>query len=197
MKTDILFSSPRLRFSREQQEAVLAWGRELGARDVPTLYSIEKFQSAALKSIGDPTRRVQADSGNVFYINSLVQAMARVRMSSFTGSPFDCSWRAQDYAHPSTRQQIHAFPEFTAGGPVSEVWQSSKWLEDAPDDVLTPMIRLGDKDYYIKELAYCCDQSWFIPMRFFTRKGEMWASGHRVSRKNVRTDSFYILNMLI
>ncbi|EPS97810.1 hypothetical protein FOMPIDRAFT_1031788 [Fomitopsis schrenkii] len=157
MKTDILFSSPRLRFSREQQEAVLAWGRELGARDVPTLYSIEKFQSAALKSIGDPTRRVQADSGNVFYINSLVQAMAR------------------DYAHPSTRQQIHAFPEFTAGGPVSEVWQSSKWLEDAPDDVLTPMIRLGDKDYYIKELAYCCDQSWFIPMRFFTRKGEMTA----------------------
>ena len=77
MKTDILFSSPRLRFSREQQEAVLAWGRELGARDVPTLYAVEKFQSLALEAVGNPTKRVQAESGNVFYINSLVHAMAR------------------------------------------------------------------------------------------------------------------------
>ena len=68
---------------------------------------------------------------------------------------------------------------------MSEVWQTSKWLEDAPDDVLTPMVRLDDKDFYIKELVYCRNQSWFIPMRFFTRRGEMWAAGHSVSRKAV------------
>ncbi|OBZ73364.1 hypothetical protein A0H81_07153 [Grifola frondosa] len=35
MKTDILFSSPRLRFSRAQQEAILAWGKDLGAKRYP------------------------------------------------------------------------------------------------------------------------------------------------------------------
>ncbi|KAH9927295.1 uncharacterized protein B0H18DRAFT_907557, partial [Fomitopsis serialis] len=165
MKTDILFSSPRLRFSREQQEAILAWGRGLGAKDVPSLYAVEKFQKAALDTVGDPTVKVRAESGNLLYMNSLLNAMSR------------------DYAHPETRQQIRAYPEYPTG-PVSEVWQSSKWLVDAPDDVLTPMARIEGKDYYVKELAYCCDKTWFVPMRFFKRDTEMWAVGHRTSQSS-------------
>lgn len=78
MKTDILFSSPTIRFSRSQKEAILAWGKEMGARDVPSLYGLDKFQDAALRSIGDPTEKVLASSGNVFYMNSIYQALARV-----------------------------------------------------------------------------------------------------------------------
>ena len=78
MKTDILFSSPRLRFSREQQEAILAWGRNLGAKEVPTLYAVEKFQKTALDMMGNPTERVRAESGNIFYMNSVLHALARV-----------------------------------------------------------------------------------------------------------------------
>ncbi|KII92048.1 hypothetical protein PLICRDRAFT_458960 [Plicaturopsis crispa FD-325 SS-3] len=66
MKTDILFSSPRLRFSRAQQEAVLSWAKELGA-DVPSLYALERFQKEALKAVGDPTEKVTTASGNVLY----------------------------------------------------------------------------------------------------------------------------------
>ncbi|TBU36023.1 hypothetical protein BD309DRAFT_85074, partial [Dichomitus squalens] len=57
MKTDILFSSPDLRVSRSQKEAILGWGRALGAQDVPSLYKVEKFQAEALEAYGNPTER--------------------------------------------------------------------------------------------------------------------------------------------
>lgn len=83
MKTDILFSSPTIRFSRSQKEAILAWGKEMGAKGVPSLYGLDKFQGDALASVGDPTEKVHAPSGNVFYINSIHQALARVSLSYY------------------------------------------------------------------------------------------------------------------
>ena len=79
MKTDILFSSPRLRFSRAQREAVLAWGKELGAREVPSLYSLEKFQREALDAMGNPTKKVETASGNILYMNDPIKLLQRVR----------------------------------------------------------------------------------------------------------------------
>ena len=81
MKIDILFSSPRLHFSRAQQEAVLDWAKELGAHDVPSLYALEKFQEEALKSIGDPTVKVETGTGNILYMNDPMKLLERVRMS--------------------------------------------------------------------------------------------------------------------
>lgn len=78
MKTDILFSSAQMRFSRSQQEAILAWGRDLGAKDVPSLYGLDKFQNEALEAVGNPTVKVKASSGNVFYQNSILHALAQV-----------------------------------------------------------------------------------------------------------------------
>ncbi|KDQ51513.1 hypothetical protein JAAARDRAFT_140020 [Jaapia argillacea MUCL 33604] len=148
MKTDILFSSPCLRFSQAQQEAVLAWGKELGARNVPSLYKVDKFQKEALESLGDPMVKIQASSGNVFFMNSACEAIAR------------------DYAHPKTRPLIHAYPEFTKDV-VTEVWQCGKWRIDAPDSVLTLMICCGMKDFYVNKLVQQEEGTWFIPTRFF------------------------------
>lgn len=100
----------------------------------------------------------------------------------------------QDYAHPETRKHIRAFPEFPSG-PVQEAWHGTKWLEDAPDDVLTPMLRMDGKDYYIKELVHCRNNSWFIPMRFVKRKEAMWAVGHRVERKTVCQTVHFLLSI--
>ncbi|KAI0369657.1 hypothetical protein BV20DRAFT_945672 [Pilatotrama ljubarskyi] len=162
MKTDILFSAPELRFSRAQQEAILAWGKDLGAREVPSLYKLDKFQKDALEACGNPAVRVQSASGNVFYHNSVGHMIA------------------QDYAHPDVRPQIRAYPLFS-GGRVSETWQASKWLVDAPDHLLTPMVRLRDKDFYVNELTHCMNGQWFIPTRFFEFEGQgMWAVGHHV-----------------
>ncbi|EPQ49890.1 hypothetical protein GLOTRDRAFT_134493 [Gloeophyllum trabeum ATCC 11539] len=167
LKTDILFSSPRLRFSRSQQQAVLAWGRELGAKNVPTLHALHRFQSEALDAVGNPTVKVTAASGNVFYMNEVTKAIAK------------------DYTHPATRSLIHAYPEYTPNA-VSEVWQAEKWLVEAPDHLLTPMIRQDNQDYYTNELAHCSDDSWFIPTRFFEHAGQMMAVGHDAIPSSVR-----------
>ena len=57
MKTNILFSSPYLRFLRVQWNAMLAWGKELGAREVLSLYSLEKFQQKALNVMGNSKKK--------------------------------------------------------------------------------------------------------------------------------------------
>ncbi|KAI0689246.1 hypothetical protein C8T65DRAFT_731047 [Cerioporus squamosus] len=162
MRTDILFSSPHLKFSRAQQEAILAWGKAMGGRDIPSLYRLDKFQREALEAVGNPTVKVGTASGNVFYMNSIREILRK------------------HYAHPETRRKIRKYPEFT-GARVSEVWHSEKWLVDAPDAILTPMIRHQGQDYYVNELAACAGGRWFIPTRFFEMNGEMWAKGHAAS----------------
>ncbi|KAI0363005.1 hypothetical protein BV20DRAFT_984071 [Pilatotrama ljubarskyi] len=150
MKTDILFSSPELRFSRTQQEAILAWGTDLGARNVPSLYKLDKYQKEALDACGNLTTRVQSSSENIFYHNAIGHAITK------------------DYAHPDIRPLIRAYPLFSSGR-VSETSQASKWLVEAPDHLLTPM------------LTCCRNDRWFIPTRFFELEGQgMWAVGHQV-----------------
>ncbi|OJT07070.1 hypothetical protein TRAPUB_2102 [Trametes pubescens] len=175
LKTDILFSSPTIRFSRSQKEAILAWGKEMGAREVPSLYGLDKFQLDALESVGDPTEKIHASSGNVFYMNSIYQALAR------------------DYAHPERRRKMRLFPEFTDGRRIQEAWHASKWLVDAPDDILTPMTRVRGKDFFVNELTFCTDKSWFIPTRFFDFEGGLWAKGRRATESKVPKDKISVL----
>lgn len=89
------------------------------------------------------------------------------------------SHNKQDYAHPDICPLIHAYPEQTKHE-VSEVWHARKWLIDAPDHLLTPMVRCNGKDFYINELVYCNDHTWFIPTRFYDFDHERWALGHEV-----------------
>lgn len=79
MHTDILFNSPRLRFSREQKLAILGWGKALGASNVPSLFAVERFQKQAREALDDPTEKVISAAGHVFYINNPVKLIAKVR----------------------------------------------------------------------------------------------------------------------
>ncbi|KAJ6621770.1 hypothetical protein B0H10DRAFT_1945050 [Mycena sp. CBHHK59/15] len=63
--TDVLFSSPRLRFSRAQQKVVLSWAKDLEA-NVPSYGSFRKTQDTLLAEVGDPTKRQQSGRGNVW-----------------------------------------------------------------------------------------------------------------------------------
>jgi hypothetical protein len=76
--TSLLFSSPRLPFSDAQKRAVLSWAQQLGARDVPSLGAIKKSQKYLDSLVGDPTEKVTARSGNVFYINDVAKSIAKV-----------------------------------------------------------------------------------------------------------------------
>ncbi len=76
--TDLLLSSPRLKFSEAQVEAILRWAKALKAEDVPTKYALDKSQRDLAKLIGNPTKKVTGRSGNIFYINDIAHALAKV-----------------------------------------------------------------------------------------------------------------------
>jgi hypothetical protein len=81
---------------------------------------------------------------------------------------------------------MHVYPH-DAAGRVTETWEASKWLWDAPSYVLTPMFRKHDKQYFVNELVACTNGEWFIPERIFTRTQsqcnhqlQFWCRGHEV-----------------
>lgn len=78
--TSLLFSSPHLPFSDAQKKAVLNWARELGAQNVPSLDATKKCQLFIEDLIGQPTEKVTARSGNIFYLNDIVNAIAKVHL---------------------------------------------------------------------------------------------------------------------
>lgn len=75
--TSVLFNSPRLRFSRAQQKAILSWARELGASS-PSYYAYNKFESVLGDELGSPTRREVSGQGNVWYLNEIGDSIKKV-----------------------------------------------------------------------------------------------------------------------
>ncbi|KAF7333096.1 Carbamoyl-phosphate synthase large chain [Mycena venus] len=161
--TDVLFSSPRLRFSRAQQQAVLSWARDLGA-DVPSYNKYRKTQDVIMEEVGDPTTRHQSSRGNVWYLNEIGDSIKK------------------DVSNPFTRANMSFYPE-DAGNKLGEVWHSDKMLRDIPDHLLSPNVRHKGKIYYVNELVQCNDGHWFLPKRWVTRNNGkvMLASGYNVT----------------
>lgn len=76
--THMLFRSPRLGFSRAQQEAILRWGELCGLSGVPTLYSLGKCDER-LRACGEsPTRKFTTGMGDILYMNTVQSAIRQV-----------------------------------------------------------------------------------------------------------------------
>ncbi|KAJ6624579.1 hypothetical protein B0H10DRAFT_2162183 [Mycena sp. CBHHK59/15] len=159
--TDVLFSSPRLRFSRAQQKAVLSWARDLGAA-VPSYNKFRQTQDVLLAEVGDPTKRQESGHGNVWYLNDIGDSIKK------------------DMSNPFTRSGMTLYPE-DRGNKLGEVWHGDKMLRDIPDHLLSPTIRHNGTIYYVNELVKCSDGSWFLPKRWLTRSGrkgiQMYVAG--------------------
>ncbi|KAG2063878.1 hypothetical protein BDR04DRAFT_1130971 [Suillus decipiens] len=113
--THIIFSklSPCLPFSDAQKKATLNWAKELGARNVPSLYAIKKCQKFVEDFLGQPTEKVTARSGNTFYINNIAKAIAL------------------DYGNPLTHFAMQDYPE-DGGKRMSQVFNGKNMLLDLP-----------------------------------------------------------------
>ena len=76
-------------------------------------------------------------------------------------------------ANPQVCPNIHIYPE-DSGAMLSEAQQAQRWLKEMPPDELTPMIRIGEDDYYIYEPTMLVNGSCCIPTRWFTREGDFY-----------------------
>ncbi|KAI0316171.1 hypothetical protein OF83DRAFT_1033568, partial [Amylostereum chailletii] len=146
--TQLLFSSPRIRFSEAQKLAVLDWARQLQAPDVPTMYALEKCQKDLLALLGDPVTKFVSGSGNVSFVNAIKSGISK------------------DYLNPLTRYSMPDYPEDMGGG-MSQVYHSSKLLEEMPTALVHPNVRVRDKIFYVEELLQQESGAYFIPERFF------------------------------
>jgi hypothetical protein len=91
--------------------------------------------------------------------------------------------KIQDFASPISRPRMKLYPDESPV--ISEVQNAEKLLSSISDDMLTPMVRNNGTIYYINELVLCADNRFFIPKRFFTRDGTLWARGHPVTQSPV------------
>lgn len=57
---------------------MLTWAKVLGAQDLPSLYAMKKTGECIKKLLGNPTEKVSAPAGNMFYLNSISKAIAMV-----------------------------------------------------------------------------------------------------------------------
>ncbi|KIJ12956.1 hypothetical protein PAXINDRAFT_14320 [Paxillus involutus ATCC 200175] len=146
--THLLFSSPRLCFSQAQKNAVLAWARELGAPEVPSLYAVKKTQERIQKLLGDPMEQVKTVSGNTFYLNAISKAVAL------------------DFSNPLTRFAMQDYPE-DGQGRMSQVHHGNKMLEGLPDDLAPPCVRVDGSIYFVNKLVQQQGNQYFIPKKFF------------------------------
>ncbi|KAI0091388.1 hypothetical protein BDY19DRAFT_860646, partial [Irpex rosettiformis] len=146
--TNLLLSSPRLKFSDAQIDAILRWAKALKAQDVPTKYAIDKSQADLARIVGNPTKKVTGSGGNVFYINDIAHAIAK------------------DYANPLTRFAMSDFPE-NGGSKLSQAFHGQKMLLDSPQGIATPCVRVRGQIYFVNELLRCANGTFFIPERFY------------------------------
>ncbi len=78
-------------------------------------------------------------------------------------------------SNPQIRPLLEFYPE-DAGKHLSEARQAARWLNEAPDDQLTPMLRVRHgEDYYIHEPMMLRDGVVCMPYRWFKRKGKHFA----------------------
>ncbi|KAG2122908.1 hypothetical protein DEU56DRAFT_697074, partial [Suillus clintonianus] len=143
--TALLFSSPRLPFSEAQKKAVLSWAREIGARDVPSLYALNRVQESVRTLVGNPTEKITAPSGNIFYLNDVGKAVAK------------------DYANPLTRFAMQDYPEDGDKG-MSQVFNGDKMMFELPSP---PAAKVDGEIYFMNELLQDVSGDYLIPERFF------------------------------
>ncbi|KAF8346814.1 hypothetical protein F5887DRAFT_834375, partial [Amanita rubescens] len=146
--THVLFSNPRLRFSNAQKQAILDWARQLGARNVPSIYQLEKAAERIRKLVGDPTTKVTSPTGNIFFINDVGKAIAK------------------DFANPVTRLAMQDYP-IDGGKTMAQVFNGEKLLLEAAEEIRPPAARVRGKIYFVNELLRLSNGKYFIPERFF------------------------------
>ena len=117
--------------------------------------------------LGDPTTCVASHLGNVFYINDVGSAIAKVHICiciciciSFSDSLL------QDFSSPIFRFVMQEYPE-DAGRSMSQVFHGEKILYDMLSDIRPPAVKVNECIYFLDEVLQCLDGQYFIPEHFF------------------------------
>ncbi|THU99664.1 hypothetical protein K435DRAFT_818510 [Dendrothele bispora CBS 962.96] len=154
---DVLMHLPRSVFSEKQLD-LLMWLLHINQvpAEVPSVDSMKALNERLQKLYGINSIRKQGALGHVYYVNDLAQIIA------------------QEMANPQVREHLKFYPE-DSGKKLSEARQAQRWLEEIPDELLTPMARIRGHDFYIHEPAMLTDGTCCIPVWWFECNNVLFA----------------------
>ncbi|KAF5384421.1 hypothetical protein D9615_003216 [Tricholomella constricta] len=147
---DILKHLPRSTFSDSQMETILAVMEGLGVHHLPSIDDLKKVDEKQQAFCGIPTIQCQGKLGHTYFVNHLGSIVA------------------QEKANPLIGPFVRHYPE-DSGQHLEEPWQAKRWLEEIDPTLATPMIRVGQQDYYTFEPAKLVTGEIVVPERWFTR----------------------------
>lgn len=94
---------------------------------------------------------------------------------------------------------MQEYPE-DGQGRMSQVHHGSKMLEDLPDGLAPPCVRVNRAVYFVDELLQQSTGQYFIPKKFFQARMSreegrvertIFALGHKVSKISVRPSALF------
>ncbi|THH29908.1 hypothetical protein EUX98_g4298 [Antrodiella citrinella] len=151
---DILMHLPRSVFSQRQLDLFLWLLKINDVDDVPSVRSMQEMNARLQRLCGIDTIKYEGALGHTYHVNDLRQIIS------------------QEMANPKVRPHLHFYPEDTKGTKLDEGRQGARWLDEMPDECLTPMARMGTQDYFIHEPAMLRSGHVVMPYRWFTRVEE-------------------------
>ena len=164
--TDMLFRFPWLWFSEQQKKAVLNWATQLGARNVPSLYSLSQYRENIKKVVGDLVMAVTTGTGHKLYMQDIPFLVAKVQLSPHGCNHYLWSTRhTQDYANPITCFAMWDCPVDGDGGTL-QVFHGLK-IHNICSNLVVPNVCVNDHIFFVDELLWTDDDSYFIPEQFF------------------------------
>jgi hypothetical protein len=126
---------------------------------------VQKCYDEVKKMVGDPTQQVVLPLGNIFYVNDVAKAIAKVSFSRSVLASYTVisPLVIQDYANPLTRLAMQDFPE-DGGSGMSQIFNGEKMLHELPSPLA---VRVNSSVYFVRELLQESSGGYFIPKHFF------------------------------
>ncbi|KAF8515093.1 hypothetical protein JB92DRAFT_3156825 [Gautieria morchelliformis] len=142
---------PRSVFSRRQVDIFLWMLKVNVIDDVPSVRSMKALNTSMQHLCGIESIKYNGALGHTYYVNNMAQLIAQEM-----ANPHD--------SHPR----------------LSEARQGQRWLRDVDDSILTPMVGLGDRDFYTWEPVMLKDRTVVMPFRWYTRDQVVCAKAWRL-----------------
>ncbi|KAG2050212.1 hypothetical protein BDR06DRAFT_1011386 [Suillus hirtellus] len=123
--------------------------------DVPLVKSVKLIKDAIQQLCGIRSIPYEGALGHRYYVNLLPDIIR------------------QEMMNPRIRPLLHFYPEDT-GVELNEAQQATCWLEELDPELLMPVIRLHNQDFFVFKPALLSSGQACIPFRWFTRGRKMY-----------------------
>ncbi|KAH7911093.1 hypothetical protein BJ138DRAFT_1151546 [Hygrophoropsis aurantiaca] len=152
---DIVSNLPRGVFSDDELDILLWLLEENGVRGTPSIYQIRDLGRRLNSYCGIELKHFVGCLGHTYYTISLESIVKTA------------------FSNPISRHYLEVYPE-DSGPKLEEMRQAKRWLDELDPHLLTPMHRVGNRDFYSFEPTLLKNGTICMPSRFLKINNQIW-----------------------